>query len=69
MTQSAPFPWDEALHFGLGILRWPPSAFWRATPRELAAAATPPRHAGSALERSTLAALIARYPDGDPGDP
>ncbi len=25
--------------FGLGVLRWPPETFWRATPRELAAAA------------------------------
>jgi uncharacterized phage protein (TIGR02216 family) len=32
------FPWDDALSFALGILRWSPGTFWRATPRELNAA-------------------------------
>eukprot|EP01037_Dinobryon_pediforme_P013990 gene13990-14107_t len=33
-----PFPWDEALALGLGILRLPPREFWMMTPRELLAA-------------------------------
>lgn len=64
-TPSA-FPWDEALALGLGRLRWRPRDFWRATPRELMAAAglaaagltgTP------TLDRAGLRALIDRYPD------
>lgn len=55
------FPWDEALALGLGRLRWRPRDFWRATPRELMAAAgltgTP------TLDRAGLRALIDRYPD------
>ena len=31
-----PFPWNEAIGFGLGVLRLPPEAFWKMTPRELA---------------------------------
>jgi uncharacterized phage protein (TIGR02216 family) len=61
----APFPWDEAIGFGLGVLRLSPDAFWRMTPRELAHAAharkggrTPP------LARAALIDLMTRYPDG-----
>lgn len=54
---------------GLGILRLPPEAFWRMTPRELAAAggALAPRTA-SPLRRADLAALMERFPDR-PRDP
>jgi uncharacterized phage protein (TIGR02216 family) len=49
---------------GLGVLRWSPDAFWRATPAELAAAlegiagrrAEPPA-------RADLARLMAAFPD------
>ena len=49
---------------GLGVLRWSPDAFWRATPAELAAAvdglmgrrAQPPA-------RADLARLMAAFPD------
>ncbi|MFG1475359.1 rcc01693 family protein [Xanthobacter agilis] len=63
---SAPpaFPWDQAMGLGLGVLRLSPAAFWRMTPRELAAAAglhatrvAPP------LARADLAALMERFPD------
>ncbi len=30
-----PFPWKQAIGFGLGVLRLPPEQFWRMTPREL----------------------------------
>ncbi len=33
-----PFPWEQAIGFGLGVLRLPPEQFWRMTPRELACA-------------------------------
>jgi len=59
-----PFPWREAIGFGLGVLRLPPDAFWRMTPRELALAiravrgpVTPP------LARRELDELMARFPD------
>jgi uncharacterized phage protein (TIGR02216 family) len=49
--------------FGLGVLRLSPDAFWRMTPRELAAAidATAPRR--PALGRGAFDALMRRYPD------
>ena len=31
-----PFPWKQAIGFGLGVLRLAPEQFWRMTPRELA---------------------------------
>jgi uncharacterized phage protein (TIGR02216 family) len=59
-----PFPWAQALAIGLGVLRFSPEQFWRMTPREFAAAlrglygdAAPP------LDRATLDALAARFPD------
>jgi uncharacterized phage protein (TIGR02216 family) len=63
---SAAFPWDEAMSLALGVLRWSPGEFWRATPRELIAAleglrgGRGPEPAG----RSDLDRLIAMFPDG-----
>jgi len=47
------------------VLRLAPEAFWRATPREIAAAAQGlfGRRAAAPLGRSELAALMARFPD------
>lgn len=59
-----PFPWDEAMQFGFGVLGHSPETFWRMTPRELAQAIRSLR--GDALrppDRATLAALMARFPD------
>ena len=59
-----PFPWKDAMGFGLGTLRLAPDAFWRMTPRELAAAMEAvlgPREA--ALDAVSFAALRARFPD------
>jgi len=50
--------------FGLGTLRLPPDAFWRMTPRELAAAIgafAPQRPAP--LARGAFDALMRRFPD------
>jgi uncharacterized phage protein (TIGR02216 family) len=50
--------------FGFGTLRLSPDAFWRMTPRELAAAigAVLGRHPAP-LDRAAFAALRARFPD------
>ncbi|MEP9352044.1 rcc01693 family protein [Xanthobacter sp. KR7-65] len=61
---ARPFPWAEAMGAGLGLLRLAPDAFWRMTPRELAAALAPLLPApADGLDRAGLAALMARYPD------
>lgn len=61
-----PFPWAEAMRFGLGVLRLSPDAFWAMTPRELAAAwagALGARGGGERLTRTDLQALQMRFPD------
>jgi uncharacterized phage protein (TIGR02216 family) len=60
-----PFAWDEAIGFGLGVLRLSSDAFWRMTPRELARAVEAvngrmPVH----FDRATLTQMMTRYPDG-----
>ena len=60
----APFPWKQAIGFGLGVLHLSPDAFWRMTPRELAAAMETvlgPRDA--AIDAVSFAALRVRSPD------
>lgn len=65
----APFPWREAMAFGLGALRLSPDAFWAMTPRELAAAL---EGAGALASRPPdcadldLAALMRAFPDETP---
>jgi uncharacterized phage protein (TIGR02216 family) len=59
------FPWDDALAFGLSVLRWSPAEFWRATPRELIAAyegMTGARRAPAA-GRSDLRRMMEAFPD------
>jgi len=59
-----PFPWKQAMGFGLGTLRLSSDAFWRMTPRELATAMEAvlgPRE--MPLDRAAFAALRARFPD------
>jgi uncharacterized phage protein (TIGR02216 family) len=47
------------------VLRWPPDAVWRATPRELAAAARAVFGAAAPpLDRARLDELMACHPDG-----
>jgi uncharacterized phage protein (TIGR02216 family) len=59
-----PFPWDEAIGFGLGVLRLPPGSFWAMTPRELALAIAAVTGGSKPLQRSDLHHLMTRYPDG-----
>lgn len=59
-----PFPWKQAIGFGLGVLRLSPEAFWRMTPRELAAAIEAVRGPATArLDRAGLQDLMRRFPD------
>jgi uncharacterized phage protein (TIGR02216 family) len=59
----SPFPWKEAIGFGLGVLRLSPDEFWRMTPRELAYAIEAVRGRGAPLTRSALTEMMKRYPD------
>ena len=58
-----PFPWKQAIGFGLGVLRLSPDQFWRMTPRELAYAIEAVTGRSAALDRDGLSALMKRYPD------
>jgi uncharacterized phage protein (TIGR02216 family) len=58
-----PFPWKQAMGFGLGVLRLSPEQFWRMTPRELACAIEAATARIAPLDRRMLANLMKRYPD------
>ncbi|MBN8963302.1 MAG: phage tail assembly chaperone [Rhizobiales bacterium] len=61
---SSPFPWRAAMGFGFGVLRLSSDAFWRMTPRELAAAIAAVRGPIAApLARTDLDDLMQRFPD------
>ncbi|MFC0245239.1 rcc01693 family protein [Falsochrobactrum ovis] len=62
-TSASPFPWDEVMRAGLGLLRLSPKNFWAMTPREFAAALGPSRRLQSAPSRAALDALMHIYPD------
>lgn len=62
-----PFPWSQAMRFGLGVLRLSPNVFWAMTPRELAAAMTVfTDGAVNPPDKSTLGALMTAFPDRHP---
>lgn len=58
-----PFPWKQAIGFGLGRLRLSPEQFWRMTPRELAYAIEAVIGRAVPLDRSALTKMMKRYPD------
>lgn len=58
-----PFPWKEAIGFGLGVLRLAPKDFWAMTPRELACAIEAVTGRRAPLDRDGFADLMKRYPD------
>jgi uncharacterized phage protein (TIGR02216 family) len=58
-----PFPWKQAIGFGLGVLKLSPEQFWRMTPCELAYAIEAVTGRTAPLGRDGLAALMKRYPD------
>jgi uncharacterized phage protein (TIGR02216 family) len=64
---AKPFPWAEAIAFGLGVLRLSPDAFWRMTPRELAFAMRGLRgDVAAPLTRENFHDLMRRFPDDRP---
>ncbi|MDB5651443.1 MAG: hypothetical protein JWL62_2963 [Hyphomicrobiales bacterium] len=63
-SAQAPFPWDEAMSFGLGILRHAPHDFWAMTPRELHRAIAAFREdAPHDFARADLTQLMKAFPD------
>lgn len=58
-----PFPWREAIGFGIGVLRLPPHDFWRMTPRELACAIEAVTGRRAPLDRDGFSNLMKRFPD------
>lgn len=63
-----PFPWEAAMQVGFGVLRLSPDAFWRMTPRELAAAMTALRGSvPAAIGRMRLDELMRQFPDREVG--
>jgi uncharacterized phage protein (TIGR02216 family) len=64
MTEKMqPFPWKQAIGFGLGVLKLSPEQFWRMTPRELAYAIEAARGRAASLDRAGFEQLMTRYPD------
>jgi uncharacterized phage protein (TIGR02216 family) len=59
-----PFPWRQAIGFGLGVLKLSPEHFWRMTPRELAFAVEAATGRSAPLTRAALTQLMERFPDG-----
>ena len=65
-SEAQPFPWEEAMGFGFGVLRLSSRDFWAMTLPELAAAARGARGmpAGAMpFDRVALDALMALFPD------
>ena len=61
---ASPFPWDEAMELGFGVLRLSSRAFWALTPRELFAASRALFGSGAnAADRATLRRLMDAFPD------
>jgi uncharacterized phage protein (TIGR02216 family) len=58
-----PFPWKQAIGFGLGVLRLSPDAFWSMTPRELAYAIETMTGRTAPLDREGLTQLMKSFPD------
>ena len=60
-----PFPWAEAMQFGLGVLHLSSDAFWKMTPRELAQAIIAVRgRVPAPIARGDFDALMRAFPDG-----
>ena len=54
------------MHLGLGLLRWPPETFWRASLPELMAASGRGTDLKDKFDAKALAELQARFPDDRP---
>ena len=58
-----PFPWDEAMRLGFGVMRLSSREFWGLTPRELAAAFGGGAGRGQPPSRGGLDEMMRRFPD------
>jgi uncharacterized phage protein (TIGR02216 family) len=58
-----PFPWDEAMRFGFGVMHLSSGDFWGLSPRELAAAFTAMSGRSAPPSRARLDELMGRFPD------
>ena len=61
-----PFPWDDMMAIGLGVLGFAPRDFWALTPRELDAALRGRFGGGDAaraLTRAGFDGLLKQFPD------
>lgn len=65
-SQLDSFPWESVLAYGLGCLRLHPNAFWALSLREFSALAARGFAPDAAMVRSGLAAMMAKFPDGEP---
>ncbi|WP_112663101.1 rcc01693 family protein [Microvirga flavescens] len=70
MSEKRAFPWEEAMHLGLGVLRWSPDTFWRATPRELIIAweGLSGGHKQVPLLHHDMQRMMAAFPDDLSGE-
>ena len=60
------FPWENAMKFGLGVLRLAPREFWTMTPRELTAAFNAHREnvqSRAPISGVEFASLMKKFPD------
>lgn len=60
-----PFPWDDVMAFGLGVLGLAPEVFWKMTPAELAAAVRGRQGVARSgpPARADLETMMQRFPD------
>ncbi|AKR54738.1 hypothetical protein GCM10011321_20830 [Youhaiella tibetensis] len=58
-----PFPWDDAMQMGFGVMRLSSREFWGLTPRELAAAFGALSGPATAPPRERLDEMMLAFPD------
>jgi uncharacterized phage protein (TIGR02216 family) len=63
LAPTEPFPWDQVMAIGLGLLRLSPRDFWAMTPREFERAMGLLKEHGDAPGRARLAELMRAFPD------
>ena len=62
-ARPQPFPWGAALHFGLGLLRLPPTTFWALSVKEFLALGGGMRPVET-IGRTDLETMMRQWPDG-----
>jgi len=62
--ETARFPWEAVLAFGLGRLRLLPASFWALSLPEFAAMAGISPAGGFAIARRRLEQMMTQFPDG-----